>query len=219
MGMPNLVAQTLQQRILAGKYAPGDCLPGQRELAEQLGVSRSALREAVSVLMALGVVRSVPGKGTFVARPDDQRESRPEPGYGQTMQLRYIVEPSAAALAARTMGPKAAAQLWALQARFKEALARGDLVNAASVDLAFHQTIAAFSGNEIIVDLSRSFEDRIGKSQRSPFANHARIQEPFDEHHAIAVAIVAGDAEAALSAMRNHLCLSAERAGVGFVVP
>jgi GntR family transcriptional repressor for pyruvate dehydrogenase complex len=214
MSMPNLVAHTLQQRILSGTYAPGECLPGQREHAEQLGVSRSALREAVSVLMALGVIHSVRGRAPSSLTPVAPREAR-RTRLRQTMQVRYIVEPSASALAARTMGPKAAAQLWGLQARLKGARAKGDLVNAASVDLAFHQPIAAFSGNEILVGLSRSSEDRIGKGQRPPFANHARVHEPFDEHHAI----VAGDAVGAQSTMRRHLRHTAERAGVGFVVP
>src|SRR5476649_1420963 len=104
MSMSNFVAQTLQQRILSGVYVPGEVLPGQRELAGQLGVSRGALREAVSVLMTLGFLRSIPGKGTFVAHRG-QRDTEPvSRSAEQTMQLRDIIEPSAAALAARKIG-------------------------------------------------------------------------------------------------------------------
>ncbi len=126
MSMPNFVAQTLQQRILSGVYAPGEVLPGQRELAGQLGVSRGALREAVSVLMTLGFLRSVPGKGTFVAHRGEQRTGLASRSAEQTMQLRYIIEPCAAALAARTTGSGAASQFHEMQARFNAAAQRPD---------------------------------------------------------------------------------------------
>jgi GntR family transcriptional regulator, transcriptional repressor for pyruvate dehydrogenase complex len=219
MSMPNFVAQTLQQRILSGIYAPGEVLPGQRDLAEQLGVSRGALREAVSVLRTLGFVRSVPGKGTFVAHPGEREDRSTGPNAEQTMQLRYIVEPGAAALAARTAGTQAAAQLRGLQARFKDALVKNDLLDAASCDLAFHQAIATFSGNDILTQISRSFEDRIGRSQRFPLANTPRLIEAFEEHEHIVAAVVGGDALAAHIAMQRHLRGAAERAGVVFLIP
>jgi GntR family transcriptional regulator, transcriptional repressor for pyruvate dehydrogenase complex len=219
MSMPNLVAQTLQQRIVSGMYAPGDVLPGQRDLAGQLGVSRGALREAVSVLTALGFLRSVPGKGTFVAQPGERAGQPAGHSAEQTMQLRYIVEPGAAALAARTTGAGAAAQLLGLQSRFHDALLKNDLLDAASCDLAFHQAIAAFSGNDILTQISRSFEDRIGDSQRFPLANTPRLIEAFEEHEQITAAVVGGDALAAHLAMQRHLRGAAERAGVLFLIP
>jgi GntR family transcriptional regulator, transcriptional repressor for pyruvate dehydrogenase complex len=219
MSMPNFVAQTLQQRILSGVYAPGEVLPGQRELAGQLGVSRGALREAVSVLMTLGFLRSIPGKGTFVAHRGQHDTGLATRSAEQTMQLRYIIEPSAAALAARTSGPDAARQFQDMQARFEDALLRNDLIDAASRDLAFHQAIAAYSGNDILAEISHSFEDRIGKSQRFPLANTPRLIEAFQEHELIVVAIIGGNASAAMTAMQRHLRNAAERAGIAFTIP
>jgi GntR family transcriptional regulator, transcriptional repressor for pyruvate dehydrogenase complex len=219
MSMSNFVAQTLQQRILSGAYAPGEVLPGQRQLAGQLGVSRGALREAVSVLMTLGFLRSIPGKGTFVAHRG-QRDTEPvSRSAEQTMQLRYVIEPSAAALAARTTGPGVASQFRDMQARFKDALLRNDLVDAANCDLAFHQAIAACSGNDILAEISHSFEDRIGKSQRFPLANTPRLIEAFEEHEHIVAAITGGNATAAMAAMQRHLRGAAERAGIAFTIP
>lgn len=219
MSMPNFVAKTLQQRILSGVYVPGDVLPGQRELAGQLGVSRGALREAVSVLTTLGFVRSVPGKGTFVVHPGGP-DAEPAGHHAvHTMQLRYIVEPATAALAARACGPDCAAKLRELQARFRDALLRNDLVDAAATDLAFHQSIAVFSGNEVLAEMSRSFEDRIGRSQRFPLANTPRLIEAFEEHEPIVEAIIAGNAGVAQAAMQRHLRNAAERAGIAFQIP
>ena len=64
--LSNVAAQNLQRLIANGTYAVGKTLPSQRDLAETLGISRACLREAISMLEALGLVRSHPGKGVFV---------------------------------------------------------------------------------------------------------------------------------------------------------
>ena len=66
----NSVVEKLRQALARGQWRTGDMLPGQRELAEQLGISRPSLREAVTVLETLGLVRSLPGKGVLVLDAD-----------------------------------------------------------------------------------------------------------------------------------------------------
>jgi GntR family transcriptional repressor for pyruvate dehydrogenase complex len=225
MSMPYIAAQTLQGQILGGTYAPGAMLPGQRDLAEALGISRASLREALSMLEALGFIRSIPGKGTFVARQggsESAAASALEPALGPpdaTLQFRFVIEPAAAALAARGFDGRCAPRLWGLQARFEEAVHTLDLVAAARADLEFHQLVAELSGNEHIRQVAHDFEERIGHSQRLPFANHARAGEPAVEHRAITAAICAGNAEAARLAMQTHLLNSAERTGLLFLQP
>lgn len=62
----NSVVEKLRAALARGQWRSGEMLPGQRELAEQLGISRPSLREAVIVLETLGLVRSMPGKGVVV---------------------------------------------------------------------------------------------------------------------------------------------------------
>ena len=62
----NAVVEKLRQALARGQWRSGEMLPGQRELAEQMGISRPSLREAVTVLETLGLVRSMPGKGVLV---------------------------------------------------------------------------------------------------------------------------------------------------------
>ena len=62
----NFAAQTLQRQIFSSHYKAGTALPPQRELSEQMGISRASLREAISMLEALGLLRSRAGKGVFV---------------------------------------------------------------------------------------------------------------------------------------------------------
>ena len=224
MSMPNIAAQTLQRQILSGTYKTGQMLPGQRDLAEMLGISRASLREALSMLEALGFIRAMPGKGTLVTsgrnaitRPTSAAPSSVE--LQSTFQLRYIFEPDAAALAARVINTHATPRLWDVQARFEEALKVVDLVNASQADLEFHQLIAELSGNTGLLQIAHDFETRISHSLRLPFADHSRIWEPAEEHRAIAAAISAGDADGARAAMQTHLLQTASRAGIAFLQP
>jgi GntR family transcriptional repressor for pyruvate dehydrogenase complex len=226
MSMPNIAAQTLQYQILSGTYKTGQMLPGQRDLAESLGISRASLREALSMLEALGFIRSLPGKGTLVTsgrKSNGTSVTNASPPSSAelpaTFQLRYIFEPAAAALAAHLIDPDKSARLWGMQARFEEALTMLDLVNASQADLEFHQLIAELSGNSGLLRLTHDFASRISHSLRLPFADHTRIWEPAAEHRVIATAISAGDAEGARVAMQTHLLHTATRAGINFLLP
>lgn len=221
MSMPNIAAQTLQRQIQSGTYQPGQMLPGQRDLAEALGISRASLREALSMLEALGFIRTVPGKGTLVngagvARPSGASSAAE---LLATFQLRYVLEPAAAALAARAVTAYATPRLWGIQARFEDALKNADLVSAAHADLEFHQLIAELSGNGAFLRVTRDFEERISHSLQLPFADHARIWEPAQEHRLVAAALSSGDADGARQAMQQHLLNTAQRAGVDFKPP
>ena len=66
------VARHIQGMILSGELATGRRIPGQREFAEQLGISRASLREALLTLETLGLVRTEPGRGTFVSPRSDK---------------------------------------------------------------------------------------------------------------------------------------------------
>ncbi|EJM95875.1 FadR/GntR family transcriptional regulator [Herbaspirillum sp. YR522] len=230
MSMPNIAAQTLQRQILCGTYTPGEMLPSQRELSESMGISRASLREALSMLEALGFIRSVPGKGTLVAERQPGRLVRP-PSASQTdahgnalplaaiYQLRYVLEPAAAALAARHITALATPRLWGLQARFEDALDNLDLVSAAHADFEFHQLVAELSGNPGLLQVVRQFESPISHSLQVPFADPQRIRPPAVEHRAIAAAISAGDIDGARTSMQQHLLNAAARADTGFDPP
>ncbi|WPB55617.1 FadR/GntR family transcriptional regulator [Xylophilus sp. GOD-11R] len=224
MSMTSLAAQTLQRQISSGTFAPGNMLPGQRELAESMGISRASLREALSMLEALGLVRSMPGKGTLVTRGSRQVAPLPfTPGDAadlqQLWQFRFCMEPATAALAARNMRADQAPRLWGVQARLEDAALTSDMVSASTADLDFHHLIAALSGNGHLVGLMSSFEPDIGRAVALPFAEADRIHDVLREHRAIAAAICLGDADGARLAMQQHLRASARTLGLVFVEP
>lgn len=220
----NIAAQTLQRRILAGDYAAGAALPGQRELAENLGISRASLREAISMLETLGLLRSHAGKGVFVTagqRPDPA-ELPAGPGAmppAVIYQLRYVIEPANASLAAQRAATADLAPLKACMAEMQAALAASDLLTAADADLRFHLLLAELSGNAALLAVTEQHKAQLGYSLRLPFADRSRIWQPVDEHQAILDAVVAGRAEQACAAMQRHLLAASNRIGITFTKP
>ncbi|WP_111495333.1 FadR/GntR family transcriptional regulator [Marinobacter bohaiensis] len=221
--LSSVAAQALQRKITSADYAPGSRLPSQRALAESLGISRTSLREAISMLEALGLVRSHPGKGVYVSeRTPHSSDDVPRGPAGVTaesiFQLRYIVEPAAAALAARH-GNTAVDELQETQGQLERALTRLDLVAAAEWDLEFHKRIARHSGNPSLAEVMQESRIKIGYSLRLPFANTQRVWETVDEHRAVIQAVATGDAEQARRAMQRHLLAAADRIGIRFEQP
>lgn len=220
----NIAAQTLQRRILDGQYAPGAALPGQRELAESLGISRASLREAISMLEALGLLRSRAGKGVFVTT-GSQENAADLPAGPNAMppdaifQMRYVIEPANAALAARQRDDDGLTALRECQAEMQRALSASDLVTAADCDLRFHLALAELSGNPALAAITQQFQAQLAYSLRLPFADRSHIWQPADEHDAILAAVAAGNAKAARKAMEQHLRAAAGRVGIEFTLP
>jgi len=220
----NIAAQTLQRRILDGQYPAGTALPGQRELAEALGISRASLREAISTLEALGLLRSAPGKGVFVTA-SGQGKAADLPAGPSAMppdaifQMRFVIEPAHASLAARQRSTEGLAALRECMAEMQKALGASDLVTAAECDLRFHLGLAELSGNPALVAMTHHFQAQLAYSLRLPFADRNHIWQPADEHNVILAAVAAGNAAAARKAMQQHLLSAAGRVGITFTKP
>ncbi|CAB5683265.1 L-lactate utilization operon repressor [Delftia tsuruhatensis] len=226
--IPTSIAQTLQQHILSGHYASGSQLPPQRELAQQLGISRASLREALSMLETLGLVEIQPGRGVRVNGPHSgsarMHRAYATPALGQLsprqlIELRLVLEPGWTALAAARADDGGRRQLQWTQDQLAHALARKDLLAAAEADLQFHLLLARLSGNPGLVAMARQLEHAIGHSLRLPFAWSGADDQPALEHGAIARAVCDGDAQAAADAMRAHLLSAARRSGVVLDAP
>ncbi|NII12192.1 FadR family transcriptional regulator [Oleiagrimonas sp. C23AA] len=179
-----LVVQELGQRIVGGALQPGEILPREATLAEQMDVSRTSLREAMKVLSAKGLVEARPKIGTRVR---DQRfwnqldpdvlawrcQSMPTDDFVQKLvEMRDIIEPAAAAAAARRRDEAHLQQLGeALQA-----MADADDRDAWTVaDVDFHEAMLSATGNELLTSLFAVIETAMS----SYFALSARSAEDF----------------------------------------
>lgn len=159
-----LVIESLGRRIVDGELAAGDTMHAEH-IENELGVSRSVVREAVRVLASLGLVESVKRVGIRVLPmsawslfdPSVIRWRIASAGKGAQLrsltELRSAVEPAAAALAAEHAPEELAAELMAVAARMRAAGSSGELQSFLELDIHFHSLVLCASGNEMFAEV------------------------------------------------------------------
>ncbi len=214
---------TIRDRIETGVYPVGSLLPAQRQLSEELEISRASLREALSTLEALGMLRIRAGKGVYVesARATTahawqfaEQSSPPD-----TYQMRYALEGFAARMAARVVSDDDIAWFEDNLADLHVALTENALEDASQLDFEFHMRIIHLAGNAAIESVLRSSADIMKESQRMPFYRRELLLSTWHEHRAIVDALSARDAAAAGTAIETHISNAAQRAGIFFPTP
>jgi len=219
--IPNSTARRLQDMIRSGQLREGEALPPQRELAEALEVSRASLREALSVLQTLGMLRTEPRRGTFVVRKEAVNGDALGPWRFEALysplevyQFRFGTEGHAARLAAICISPAGLAALKHNLANFKDAVRDIDLVTMAQLDFEFHRLVMEAAVNRMFLDVYGSYGSVLLESQRLPLTRHWRLWEPVSEHENIVSAIERQDPEGACYFMHVHILRAADRVGV-----
>ncbi|KWI27497.1 GntR family transcriptional regulator [Burkholderia stagnalis] len=214
---------TIRNRIETGVYPVGSLLPAQRQLSEELEISRASLREALSTLEALGMLRIRAGKGVYVESAQAtashawrfaEQSSPPD-----TYQMRYALEGFAARMAARVVTDDDIAWFEDNLAELHVALTENALDDASQLDFEFHMRIVNVAGNAAIESILRSSADIMKESQRMPFYRRELLFSTWHEHRAIVDALIARDPAAAGAAIEAHISNAAQRAGVFFPTP
>ncbi|RIX76262.1 FadR/GntR family transcriptional regulator [Acidovorax cavernicola] len=215
-------ARLIQQRIADGTYAAGGLLPSQRDLAEQLGISRTSLREALSTLQGTGLVIPRPGKGMYVAEDGAQAPASPAWKFATShslqdvYQLRFAVENFTARLACLVIEPEDLEALRANAQAMRACIDAADFAQATQLDFDFHMQIIGIAGNQAIAEILRNSAEVMQESQRLPFYKRGARHATYDEHMAIIEALAKGDPALAQQAMTQHIVQAAQRAGVHF---
>ncbi|MGH8166054.1 MAG: FadR/GntR family transcriptional regulator [Woeseiaceae bacterium] len=212
------IARDLGVLIVSGRYKPGDLLNGEIAASDRLQVSRGAYREAVRILAAKGLVESRPKVGTRVSQPGRWHLLDPdvlswifefEPDeklLKDLFELRRIVEPEAAALAAlRRTDEHVEAMALALDGMAKHTLA----VEAGRLaDQDFHSALLRASGNAFIVSLTSGVGAAISWTTIFKQRENPLSRDPVPDHKSVYNAVKAGDPEAAHKAMANLVDLA-----------
>jgi len=187
----------VKERVLDGAYGGGRML-SEGEVCEELGVSRTPVREAFLLLEAEGLMRLYPKRGALVL-PVSADEVR------DVMETRLLIERHTAQQVARH-GPDLGQELGALLQRQEKLLAKGDHLGFADADRRFHGTIVAAAGNAILTGLYDSLRDRQRRMSATTAARSPEIAGRFlDEHRGIADALARRDPEAAAARVEEHL--------------
>jgi DNA-binding FadR family transcriptional regulator len=209
------VVERLVARIVSGELAPGAILPAEPELAHQLGVSRTVLREALRVVAEKGLIEARQGSGTRVAPASnwDQFDegvlkARYSAGamlavLSDMIEARRVVECEVAALAAERSSESHRSSLERELERMQQSLDHSALYAAADAD--FHRTILLAADNAILLRMMDPIRALIAFGQGLTDSLKDEQRRALGEHRAIAEAIRNRDSGAARGAMREHL--------------
>ncbi|HTT50926.1 MAG TPA: FadR/GntR family transcriptional regulator [Streptosporangiaceae bacterium] len=212
-GVHGRLVHDLGRRIVSGEFAPGELLPTETALVTQLGSGRSAVREAVKVLTAKGLVRTRTKTGTVVLPeatwnlldPDVLAWRYQASPTGKQLDdlagLRVALEPEAARLAARTRSRAATAPITAAYQRMAGTVADPDTF--IGHDLAFHRAIVDAGGNLLMAQLSDLLHTALTAARQVHTRNVRRNKRTLAAHQAVLDAITSHDAEAAGTLMRK----------------
>ncbi len=204
------VSKQVERLILTG-LKPGDRLPGERELAEILGVSRGSLRDALLRLEVMGLVESRPRAGTVVRELSVDELVVPLANVvadkasliGELLDFRKMVEPSLAARAARHISREDLDEMERILRRQDRKIRAGKL--AIEEDSEFHYRIALASGNRVVLRVLDVLMDLLRVTRERSLQTEGRARKSFAGHRRILAAIRRHDADAAEAAMRRHV--------------
>lgn len=205
------IVQQVEDSIHKGVLKPGDQLPPERELAEQFGVSRTAVREAVKALHEKGLVEAFPGRGTFITdgtsytirQSLDRITRKGNEGFAYLAEVRAILEPEIAALATSRVEEEDLETLRE-QVRVMDQ-AKDDPDAFIEADLDFHLTLAEAAGNPIILSLIDSIVGLLREQRLGIFHVDGGPDRGQYHHKRILDAIEHRDPAGAREAMRAHL--------------
>ena len=205
------VVQRIERLIIAHQLATGDRLPPERELAAELCVSRNVLREALKVLTQKGLLKVIPGHGTYIAIPSPRVVSESlsvllqlrHVGLLELCDTRLLIEPELAALAAERATDEDIAELQRCLDRLYET--RFDPQEHVEADLAFHSVIAQAANHFVFQSIVEAVRTLVVQSMSLGTQIPRAIDASDGHHRAIFAAIKAHDIEAARAAMWGHM--------------
>lgn len=215
LSVPDRLAVDLERLILEGELKPGDRLPTEQELGEYFGVSRVSIRQALHQLDVRGLIDRKPGRGTIV------RSAASRGGHAGTaltalltsspntttelariMELRSIIEPPIAALAAERLTQGDAEQLRNLVEEMEK---ETDLERYAELDRIFHQAISQYTHNPLLAQLTDLIATEIAPSRRRAVQSPERRAASSVAHRRIFEALAEHDAARAEAEARAHV--------------
>ena len=210
------VVNEIENQILDGALRPGDRIPSERQLAEDFGVSRPSIREAIQKLVAKGLLVTRHGGGTTVTDKLDapfmdpwQDMVKDHPMLqSDILEFREMLESQAAALAALRATDLDMVRIDKAFAVLDEAYANQDLDKSIAADVAFHQAIAEASHNVLIghltASLMRVIHDHVSNNLKHSHTRPAKWEQLRSQHRAIWKAIKTNKADKASVAAKEH---------------
>lgn len=210
------VVDRLREFIDVEQLKPGDRLMSERELAERLGVSRTSVRQALTVLRVQGLVEIRHGDGVYLVTPPGDvigslalEVANSEVDHPMIWEVREGIEVQAARLAARRRSGDDLRHMADALAAMEASIGEGG--DGIIGDRHFHRALADASHNPMLAQLHEQMRDVIDRTSEASLTRPGRPPVSLHEHEAIYEAIEQGDEDAAAERMREHIVLSGER--------
>lgn len=219
-GLADRVAQHLSEQILAGELERGRQLPAERNLAEQFGVSRTVIREAIRSLVSKGMLEIRSGSGTYVRGPDTAAATESitlllrlhhrsgESADQKAMEIRRVLEVEIAGLAAERATTEDLALLELEVERLRQAKHNREAYIRSDVE--FHSALARATHNELFVVVLSSIADVLREVRRLGFETPHGYDSAVYFHTRLLDAVANKDAVAARRIMEQHLADAGE---------
>ncbi|MGD0263973.1 MAG: FadR/GntR family transcriptional regulator [Candidatus Methylomirabilota bacterium] len=205
------IIDQVRDLIASGRLKPTDRLPAEREFAQTLSVSRSAVREAIRAMESLGILEARPGEGTFVRVRAESPERDPISTalyqawstQRKLFEVRQVIEPDLAALAARRATAEHIEKLRAILKAQEAGVRNGE--SGGKQDTMFHYVTAEATGNEMLVQIMDSLMDLLSRTREASLQHDKRRTQSLKQHQAILNAIEARKPLVAERRMREHI--------------
>jgi GntR family transcriptional regulator, transcriptional repressor for pyruvate dehydrogenase complex len=208
----------LKNQILTGEWEPGSRIPSENQLSKMLGVSRISVREALQKMVALDLLESRQGDGTFVRRLQaDQRMNRLIPmmllarhDILDVLEYRRLVETGIVALAVERATPEDVVELEALLKKMRRV--EGNHKEFAECDLEFHLALARMTRNPVIIKITGVIKDVLSASMVD-IVSKLGVGLGLHYHAQILAAVKGGDRMRAQKVMSEHIKTTIEEMG------
>ncbi|MBE5759352.1 MAG: FadR family transcriptional regulator [Clostridiales bacterium] len=205
------ISKQIISLINSGELKPGDKLPPERSLAEQLNVSRTAIREALRALESMGYIESKVGGGTFVREisleniisPVSAMFQQDESLLKDLIAVRLLLETEMASLAAKNITPEKALKIEEAIVLMRKEVAKGEI--GLRGDNSFHAALAEASGNSAMSLISDMCMELLSKTRLATLELENQPEQSLSEHIMIYEAVIAGDSRLAAKRMKEHL--------------
>ena len=193
----DVVFESLRKAIVEGSLKPGERLM-EVQLAEQLGVSRTPVREAIRKLELEGFVIMLPRKGAYVADMSVK-------DIIDVLEVRSALEGLAANLAAERMDEKEIEELKKISDSLNSAMENGNLDEILKKDVEFHQCIFEAAGNKRLTQMINSLWEQVYRFRAGYMSDNNAIRGIKEEHEHLIEAIVSGDGKKASKCAKEHI--------------
>ena len=193
----DVVFNTLRQAILRGELKPGERLM-EIQLAEKLGVSRTPIREAIRKLELEGLVLMIPRKGGEVAKISEK-------SLRDVLEVRRSLEELAIELACQRMTDEEIEQLGERQNDFKNAINKGNAMNIAETDEAFHDVIYLGTGNDKLVQILNNLREQMYRYRVEYLKDENNYPTLMKEHKDIVEGLVRKNKTQVTETMHQHV--------------